>query len=236
MSVTRRCFLLNTTYLGAGLAVTDTFSPLQLLAATNPVQLEPYLTGMRMAATPATAYCAYRSKVVTNPETVTWFQVDIGKSLPIQAVQLFPASERGYPGGGVYAGEGFPLRFRIEAAEDASFSAHVTIADFTHSDFPDVKDNITQYTAHDGVHGRYVRLTATHLRILKVPARIDTVGPNTPSIIAGVKDSPDFTLTVAKMAILSNGQDVAVGCKVSVDEEHGNPNLAVQLTRPTRPD
>ncbi len=236
MSVTRRCFLLNTTYLGAGLAVTDAFSPLQLLAATSPVQLEPYLTGMRMAATPATAYCAYRSKVVTNPETVTWFQVDLGKSLPIQAIQLFPASERGYPTGGVYAGEGFPLRFRIEAADDPGFSAPVTVADFTHSDFPDVKDNITQYTAQDGVHGRYVRLTATHLRVVKIPARIDAVGANTPSIIAGTKDSPDFTLTVAKMAVLSEGRDVAVGCNVSVDEAHGNTDLAVQLTRPARED
>ena len=234
MSLTRRSFLLSTAYVGAGIAVTDAISPLQVLAA-GPEELAPYLTGLRMAATPATRYRAYRSKVVANPETATWIQVDLGKSLPIQAIQLFPAAERGYPGGGVYAGEGFPLRFRIEAADDASFSAPFAIADFTHSDFPDPTDNITQYTAH-GVHGRYVRLTATRLRAVKVPARVETVAINTPSIDVGTKDSPDFTLTVAKMAVLSEGRDVAVGCKVSVDEEHGDTDLAGQLTRPARED
>jgi hypothetical protein len=235
VSLTRRNFLLSTTYIGAGLAVTDAISPLQALAAAEPVQLAPYLTGLKMASTPATAYRAYRSKVVANPEIATWIQVDLGKSFPIQAIQLFPAAERGYPGGGVYAGEGFPLRFRIEAADDANFSAPFTMADFTHSDFPDPWDNITQYTAH-GVHGRYVRLTATRLRTVLVPARVEVVGLNTPDLQIGIKDSPDFTLTVAKMAVLSGGRDVAVGCKVSVDEEHGNADLAGQLTRPARED
>ncbi len=237
MSPTRRDFLLSTTYVGAGLVVTGTISPLQLLAASEPVQLAPYLTGLKMATTPATAYRAYRSKVVANPEIVTWVQVDLGKSLPIQAIQLFPASERGYPiSHEAYSGEGFPLRFRIEAADDANFSAPFTIADLTHSDFPDPQGNITQYTAEGGVHGRYVRLTATRLRAVKIPARVEAVALNTPPIDVGIKDSPDFTLTVAKMAVLSGGRDVAVLCKVSVDEEYGNPDLAGQLTRPARPD
>jgi uncharacterized protein len=235
MALTRRRFLLTTSYASAGLAVTGTLNPTTLLA-DEPTQLTPYLTGLKMAATPATAYRAYRSKVVTDPEITTWFQVDLGKSFPIQAIQLFPASERGYPGGGVYAGEGFPLRFRMEAAEDASFSAPSMIADFTHSDFPDPKDNITQYVAREEVRGRYVRLTATRLRSVKVPARVEGVGLNTPSVDIGIKDSPDFTLTVAKMAVLSDGHDVAVGCKVSVDEDHGNVDLAGQLTRPARGD
>jgi hypothetical protein len=235
MSLTRRDFLLSSTYAGAGFAVAGALSPAQLAAAAEPVKLEPYLTGLRMAATPATAYRAYRSKAVQNPEIVTWVQVDLGRSFPIQAIQLFPASERGFPGGGVYAGEGFPLRFRIEAAEESSFAAPVALADFTHSDFPDPKDNITQYGAH-GVRGRYVRLTATRHRPVKVPAQVDEVAVDCPPIEVGLKDSPDFTLTVAKMAVLSEGRDVAVGCTVSVDEEHGNADLAVQLTRPPRPD
>src|SRR3984885_3547985 len=140
MSLTRRDFLLSSTYAGAGFAVAGALSPAQLAAAAEPVKLEPYLTGLRMAATPATAYRAYRSKAVQNPEIVTWVQVDLGRSFPIQAIQLFPASERGFPGGGVYAGEGFPLRFRIEAAEESSFAAPSMIADLTRSDFPDPKE------------------------------------------------------------------------------------------------
>jgi len=138
MSLTCRNFLLNTTYVGAGLAVTGAINPLVAQPATEPVDLKPYLTGLRMAATPATAYRAYRSKVVASPDVTTWIQVDLGKSFPIEAIQLFPASERMYPGRDqYYGGEGFPLRFRIEASDDANFGAPMTIADFTHADFPD---------------------------------------------------------------------------------------------------
>ena len=139
MSVTRRTFILGTTYAGAGIAVVGAIRP--LAAATKPLvpwesaesQLAPYLTGLRMAATPSTAYRAYRSKVVANPEVTTWAQVDLGKSVSIEAIQLFPASERRYPGRDQwYAGEGFPLRFRIDASDDPSFNSSLTIADFTH--------------------------------------------------------------------------------------------------------
>jgi len=183
-----------------------------------------------MAATPATAYRAYRSKVVTNPELATWVQVDLGSDFRIDGIQLFPASERMYPGRDqYYAGEGFPLRFRIEASDDAHFSASSIISDFTQSDFPDPKDNITQYSA-PGIHGRYVRLTATRLRPVKVaPAEGVPIG-------GGLSDSPHYTLTLAKMTVLSGGRDVAVGCRVSTDEEHGNTDLASQLTRSPRQD
>jgi uncharacterized protein len=230
MTLTRRDFLLSTTYLGAGLAVTGTIEPLVTQAAAEPIELAGYVTGIRMAATPATAYRAYRSKVVANPGVTTWIQVDLGKSFRIEAIQLFPASERMYPGRDqYYAGEGFPLRFRIEASDDASFGAPVTIVDFTQSDFPDPKDNITQFKQH-GVNGRYVRLTATRLRAVKANPTEEVPLGGEP------KDSPDFTLTVAKMAVVSGGHDVAVGCKVSADPEHGNSELAAQLTRPPRQD
>ena len=192
--------------------------------------METYLTGSRMAATPATAYRAYRSRVVTNPEVTTWVQVDLGKSIPIDAIQLFPASERMYPGRDqYYAGEGFPLRFRIEAADDANFNAPLTIADLSQSDFPDPKDNITQYAA-SGAHGRFVRLTATRLRAVKAAP-----SENLPSG-SELKDSPDYTLTLARIAVLSGSHDVAVGRSVTADHEYGNTELLAQLTRPPRQD
>jgi hypothetical protein len=230
MSLTRRGFLLNTSYVGAGLAVTGATDPTVLWAALEPPQLAPYLTGLRMAATPATVYRAYRSKPAANPEVTTWVQVDLGKSLDIEAIQLFPASERMYPGRDqYYAGEGFPLRFKIEASDGANFEAFMTVADFTHADFPDPKENITQFSKH-GVIGRYVRLTATRLRAVKANPTGDVPqGGET-------GDSSDFTLTVAKMAVLSGGKDVAVGCKVTADPDHGNPELVGQVTRAPRQD
>ena len=230
MSITRRTFLLNTTYAGAGLAVSGPIRPVAMWAALEQPQLAPYLTGMRMAATPATAYRAYRSKVVKNPAVLTWIQVDLKKSFLVEAIQLFPASERMYPGRDqYYGGEGFPLRFRIEGSDDASFSRPSIIADFTQSDFPDPKDNITQYPTR-GIRARYVRLTATRLRPVKVAPPADLpLGGELP-------DSSDYTLTLAKLVVLSGGRDVAVGCGVSADEKYGNPDLISQLTRPPRQD
>jgi uncharacterized protein len=229
-SVSRRDFLLNTSYVGAGLAIAGTSAAFAPLASAEPVHLTPYLTGLRMAATPATAYRAYRSKVVADPGIETWFQVDLGKSYLLESVQLFPASERMYPGRDqYYAGEGFPLRFRIEASTDASFSAPITISDLTQSDFPHPTDNITQFKA-PGIQGRYVRLTATRLRAVKTNPSED-VPPGTPP-----KDSPDYSITLARIAVLSGGRDVAVGCRVSADEKYGNNDLIAQLTRAPRQD
>src|SRR5215470_3728620 len=230
MSVTRRTFLLSSTYAGAGIAAAGTIRPSIFWGFALDPSLSPYLTGVRMAATPATHYCAYRSKVVNSPDTTTWVQIDLKKTVAIDSVQLFPASERMYPGRDqYYAGEGFPLRFRIEAADDESFTKPVVIADLTQSDFLDPKDNITQYSSQ-GVSGRYVRLTATRLRAVKMPPKEDVPLGREP------QDSPDYTLTLAKIGVISGGHDVAVGCKVIADEVHGNTDLVAQLTRAQRQD
>ena len=229
MSVTRRTFILSSTYAGAGIAITSAF-PSLLWASSTGSSLSPYLTGVRMAATPATHYCAYRSKVVSSPDSTTWVQIDLKKSVVIDSVRIYPASERMYPGRDqYYAGEGFPLRFRIEAADDENFTKPAIIADLTQSDFPDPKDNITQYVSN-AARGRYVRLTATRLRPVKMPPKEDVPLGKEP------QDSPDYTLTIAKIGVISGSRDIAVGCKVSADETHGNPNLVGLLTRAPRQD
>lgn len=229
MSITRRIFLWSSTCAGAGIAITNAL-PSLLWASSTDTSLSPYLTGVRMAATPATDYRAYRSKVVSSPDSATWVQIDLKKSAVIESVQLYPASERMYPGRDqYYAGEGFPLRFRIEAADDENFTKPTIIVDLTQSDLPDPKDNITQYASH-AVQGRYVRLTATRLRPVKVPPKEDLPLGREP------QDSPDYTLTIAKIGVISGGRDIAVGCKVSADETHGNPDLIAQLTRAPRQD
>jgi uncharacterized protein len=229
MSLTRRTFLKNSTYAGAGLVVADAIKPAAAMAADAATPLTPYLSGMRMAATPAAAYRAYRSKVVANPDTTTWVQVDLGSVVPIDLIQLFPASERMYPGRDqYYAGEGFPLRFKIEVSDEQDLTKFRVITDCTRADFPDPADNITQYGAH-GSRARYVRITATKLRPVKVSS------PSA-SPLGEPVDSTDFTLTLAKIGVLSGGRDVALGCQVTADEEHGNKELTKQLTRAPRQD
>lgn len=229
MSSTRRDFLRDTSYAGAGFAIVGKMKPLAAWGAAEPALAE-YSTGLRMAATPTEKYRAYRSKVVTSPEVTTWVQIDLNQSVPIGAVQLFPAADQMYPGRDQwYAGQGFPLRFKIEASDDPGFSSCSPIADFTQSDFPDPHDAITQYSAN-GVRARYVRLTAIRLRAVKIaPGAAAPVGQ-------AVRDSLDYTLALSKITVLANGRDVAVGCPVSADEAHGNRELLGQLTRPPRQD
>ena len=223
MSLTRRSFLAGVSYAGA-LIATGGASPLGCWASEPAPELAPYLSGERMAATPATHFRAYRSKSVTDPDGATWVQVDLGREVPIQKIQLYPASERMYPGRDqYYAGEGFPLRFRIDISNDGEFAQAVCIADFTKHDFPDPGDHITQYSAN-GSSGRFVRVTATRLR----PVRISAAGE--------IKDSPNYTLTLARIGVLSGDADVSVGCKASADPQYGSADLVAQLTRPARQD
>jgi hypothetical protein len=101
-----------------------------------------------MAASPTERYRAYRSKVVMSPDVTTWVQIDLTKSVPIEAIRLFPAADQMYPGRDQwYAGQGFPLLFKVDASEDPGFDSCKAIADFAQSDFPDPHDNITQYAA-----------------------------------------------------------------------------------------
>ena len=201
MSITRRKFLLRTSYAGAGLAMAGAVKPLATWASVEP-QLTPYLTGLRMAASPTTAYRAYRSKTVANPEVITWIQIDLNKSVAIEAIQLFPAADQMYPGRDQwYGGQGFPLRFRIEASEDPNFTSRLPIADFTQSDFPDPQDNITQFAAN-GVSARYVRLTATRLRGVKV--LLPSPGLGEP-LGTEPKEGPDYTLAGPPAATLLLG-------------------------------
>jgi len=226
MSITRRRFLGIAAYAGTGAVAGSFLDPSVLFASPEQADsLGRYATGEQMAATPATFYRAYRSKPSTTPHISTWLQIDLGKARAIDAVKLYPACERMYPlRDEYYGGEGFPLRFKIEAANDAGMSDAKTIADFSGAEFPDPKDNITQFSATE-VMGRYVRLTATELRSVKTSQLLGS----------SLKNSPDYNLTLAKIAVTSGGNDIAVECPVTADETYGNPSDLAQITRPLRP-
>ncbi|MGA9958347.1 MAG: beta-L-arabinofuranosidase domain-containing protein [Acidobacteriaceae bacterium] len=226
MSITRRRFLGIATYAGTGAVAASFLDPSVLFAAPETANgLGRYASGEQMAATPATFYRAYRSKPSTNPHITTWLQIDLGKSHAIDAIKLYPACERMYPLlDEYYGGEGFPLRFKIEASDDARMANAKTIADFSGVDFPDPKDNITQFSAA-GATGRYVRLTATELRPVKTSQLLGS----------SLKNSPDYNLTLAKIAVISGGRDVAAECPVTADETYGNAADLAQITRPLRP-
>ncbi|MDB6154013.1 MAG: hypothetical protein JWL90_2466 [Chthoniobacteraceae bacterium] len=87
-------------------------------------------------------------------------QIDLGIVEDFDAVALVPVNVAygTHPG----PGYGFPVRFRVESAEEASFEMPTVLGDFTESDFPNPGQLPVAIKAPAG-HGRFVRVTATRL-------------------------------------------------------------------------
>jgi uncharacterized protein len=222
MGLTRREFLGTSVGTGAGIAASRFMKADSGIAApvdpgvAPPVneQVIPAPTGEWMANTPASAYRAYRSKLAKTADATTWVQVDLGESRQIDFVKIYPANEKGYPGRDQhYAGEGFPVRFKIESSNDPDFHRPALIVDHTDADYPNPKGHIEQYAAQ-GIAGRYVRLTATRLM----------------NVVGG-----GYYLALGKMDVSSGGKEIAALCPVTVDSTYGNDNDVAQVTRPARP-
>jgi DUF1680 family protein len=213
MSITRRKFLGKAASASAGITALQVFGPASVLSAVQGNPADSHARDERMAFTPATAYRPYVSKSANTADAMTWVQVDLRARKPIEMVKLYPAVALGQETGyGTGHNEGFPVRFKIEASDDAEFKGAQLIADYTGADCSNPGDWITRYPAH-GVEGRYMRLTVTRLRARK----------------------PDvFDFSISKIDVLSGGKDVAQGCPVTADTAYGNSGLAV-LTRPARP-
>ena len=143
----------------------------------------------------------------------------MGTSQPIDIVKVYPANEKLYPGRDEhYAGEGFPVRFKIETSDDPDFPNGALIVDHTDADYANPKGRIEQYKAN-GVRGRYVRLTATRLMDVEAERRV----------------GGGFYLALGKMDVYSGGKEIAALCPVTVDSTYGNDDDVAQVTRPARP-
>jgi alpha-L-rhamnosidase len=100
----------------------------------------------------------YRSHEVADPNTTVWVQVDVGSTVPIDTVRLCALRHT------VIEKLGFPQRFKVEASDDRTFQTSTVVADFTANGYPNPGSNIIGLPA-GGVRARYVRLTATKLRV-----------------------------------------------------------------------
>ena len=132
----------------------------------------------------------YHSVIVPGQAMTKWVQVDLGQSRQVARVVLRPCHDE-Y--NGIGAGFGFPVRFRVEASDDAGFATGVTL----------LEDQTTADVVNPGIapwqvparafKARYVRLTATHLA-----AR-----------------SNDYILAVSEMELLdADGKNIAQGAAV----------------------
>jgi hypothetical protein len=101
----------------------------------------------------------YHSHFTNVAETEKWVQLDLGESKKLGRVMLYPAFPTDWKD---TPGFGFPLRFKVEASNDATFAAATTLLSETGEDYPNPGNTPVVVEAGD-TSARYVRLTATKL-------------------------------------------------------------------------
>jgi signal transduction histidine kinase len=101
----------------------------------------------------------YHSAKSSTADSVKWVQVDLGESMPIEQVVLFPTTREiaSSP-----LGLAFPVRFRVEVSDQADFSQRMEVFSCENEDYPSPGLNPVRISKA-GIRGRYVRLTATQL-------------------------------------------------------------------------
>jgi hypothetical protein len=138
------------------------------------------------AASPSNGY---HSGISPKPDVAKWVQVDLGQSLPIEAIHLLPARPTDFRDS---PGFGFPLRFRVDISDDPAFISSELVADHRASDFPNPGNNPYRLRLQ-GKKGRYVRVTAERLW-----KRLD-----------------DYVFALAELQVESGGKNVALGAAVT---------------------
>jgi signal transduction histidine kinase len=101
----------------------------------------------------------FHSAMTDHADVTKWVQVDLGQSVALDEVRLIPARVPQFPG---RSGFGFPLRFKVEVSDGATFSNAVMIADETKEDYINPATNPVTLLCQ-GRSGRFIRVTATKL-------------------------------------------------------------------------
>ncbi len=119
------------------------------------------LAALPAAPPPAlTERLGYHSGYSTSAETVEWVEIDLGLEEALDTIVLVPAASDG--GGALIPGYGFPLRWRVELADEAAPDVRTIVADFTRADFPN-PGALPVLLSCGGARARHVRITATRL-------------------------------------------------------------------------
>ena len=104
----------------------------------------------------------YHSSIEKDPALAKWVQGGLWSSVSLGSIVLHPCSD---DFAGIGEGFGFPLRYKVELADDPEFKEGVAlIGDFTGEDVPNPKLKPQSVDAA-GRSGRYIRVTATKLAL-----------------------------------------------------------------------
>ncbi|MBA4067643.1 MAG: histidine kinase [Isosphaera sp.] len=131
----------------------------------------------------------WHSAPLPSADTPAWVVVDLGRTWPVDRIGLVPASGEAETRGG--PGYGFPVRFRVELADDPEFTNATAVGDFTATDLPN-PGPLPVVADAGGRSGRYVRVTVT-----RAWPRQD-----------------DWIVALGEVTVLSGPRNVALGAKV----------------------
>jgi mono/diheme cytochrome c family protein len=113
----------------------------------------------RPANAPKPPEFGYHSQLSAKQEVMKWVQVDLNESVTLDRIVIKPCHDDFK---NIGAGFGFPVRFKIELSDDATFKTGAVIAGETANDF--TNPGMAAYSAKaEGKSGRYIRVTATKL-------------------------------------------------------------------------
>ncbi|MDR2674562.1 MAG: glycoside hydrolase family 78 protein [Opitutaceae bacterium] len=137
---------------------------------------------------------AYRSLPAADAAAPKWVGVDLGGPELIQTVRFSPVRQV------IEEAQGFPVRFKVEIANDPGFKDAVVIADYTKRNFiyrnTHHKTTVPAFAAEgpdgEGVRGRYVRIISTQLK----------------------RDGAEYYLAFNQMEVVSGGRNIAAGARV----------------------
>ncbi len=127
----------------------------------------------------------YHSAIVETSDVVKWVQVDLGAPMPVDEVRMLGGYVVHFPS---RPGFGFPVRFKIEAANEPEFTNPILLVDHTAQDFPNPANNPVTFPGRHTT-ARYVRVTAT-----KLWERVE-----------------NFAFALAELQIYSGDRNVALG-------------------------
>ena len=101
----------------------------------------------------------YHSHLEAKPDSTKWVQLDFVRPLNLEAIRLVPARPTDFAD---TPGFGFPVRFRVELADEPGFTNAQVLVDHTTVDFSNPGDRPVVLEAA-GKSARCVRVTATRL-------------------------------------------------------------------------
>ena len=122
-------------------------------------ELDAKIAAARQPSAQLSQQNGWHSAIETRSDIAKWVQVDLGAPRRFTKVSLRPCHD---DFNGIGNGFGFPVRFRIEAANDPDFQSGVQLLrDESAADFPNPA--LAAVSADHSAEARYIRVTAVKL-------------------------------------------------------------------------